>query len=323
MFKKAERKQAKLKLAITGPSGSGKTYSALRMAKGLGEKVALIDTERGSASLYSSDFNFDAMELVPPYTTLKYNLAIDAAVKAGYQVLVIDSITHEWAGEGGLLEKKEALDKAGKGNSYTNWATITKEHESFKAKILNSEIHIICTMRSKQEYALAQGDNNKTTVQKLGMAPVQRDGAEYEFTTVFDVGMNHFCTVSKDRTKLFDGQVFMITEETGEALKTWLEQGKPIQVEKPATPPPANAQPAIKSIVSPKELNELVRFAKSKNFDQDFIKKFIITQYGISTLANLNQLQFEELKMFFEENDANDQDFNETPKFDSNEEVPF
>ncbi len=194
-FKKAERTQATLKIALTGPSGSGKTFSGLILAAALGKKIAVVDTENKSASLYAdmdkgplAGIVFDVLDLEPPYTIVKYAEAIEAAEKAGYDVLLIDSISHAWAGEGGLLDKKAALDQRG-GNSYTNWATITPEQERFKARILQAGIHVICTMRSKQDYVLEQNDKGKSVPKKVGLAPIQRDGMEYEFTTVFDIAM--------------------------------------------------------------------------------------------------------------------------------------
>jgi len=224
-FKKAERTQVKLKLALTGPSGSGKTYSALLLATGMGKRVALIDTENQSAALYSDLTPFDILPLEPPYTIQKYLAGIAASESLKYDVLIIDSISHAWAGDGGLLSKKEALDSRG-GNSYTNWAGISKEHEVFKAALLAANIHIICTMRSKQDYVLEINDKGKQAPKKIGLAPIQRDGMEYEFTTVFDIAMDHKAIASKDRTGLFDGLIFKICEDTGKILLTWLSTAK-------------------------------------------------------------------------------------------------
>ena len=141
-FQKAVKKNVFLKLAVTGPSGSGKTFSALAIAEGIGKKIALIDTERGSASLYSQQFNFDTAVIAPPFTVDKYLAGLKMAMDSGYDLLIFDSISHVWAGEGGLLEEKDLIDKSGKGNSYTNWATITKKHEQFKSAILQAPIHI-------------------------------------------------------------------------------------------------------------------------------------------------------------------------------------
>jgi hypothetical protein len=252
-FTKATRRQVHPKLALTGPSGSGKTFSGLLLASGMGKKIAVIDTENGSASLYADmdkgplkGVGFDVLEIAPPYTIDKYAQAIEAAQTKGYDVLFVDGISPAWAGEGGLLSKKEALDQRG-GNSYTNWAGITKEHEVFKAKILNADIILICSMRSKQDYILETNDKGKQAPKKVGMAPIQRDGIEYEFTVVFDLAMDHNAAASKDRTSMFDGQIFKITKKTGEQIMTWLKGAKPIEkaeAPKPAAKPSPSPEPA-------------------------------------------------------------------------------
>lgn len=218
-FQKAQRKQAKLRLGITGPSGAGKTFTALEIATGMGGLVGVIDTENDSASLYADRFDFVVSSLQPPYTVNSFLEAIKQAYEAGVKNLVIDSISHEWAGEGGLLEKVDQIAKTSKsGNSYMAWADGTKEHERFKAALLNCPMHLICTMRSKQEYILEENAGGKKAPKKVGMAPIQREGMEYEFTTVFDLSLNHSATVSKDRTGLFDGQIFVPSRKTGKQL---------------------------------------------------------------------------------------------------------
>lgn len=224
-FKKAERRQAKLKIALTGPSGAGKTFSALCLAQGIGKKVAVIDTENGSASLYADRFEFDTLVIKPPYTIPKYVDAIKSAQDASYEVIVVDSLSHAWAGDGGLLSKKEALDARG-GNSFANWGGITKEHEQFKGLLLNCNAHLVCTMRSKQDYILEMNEKGKSSPRKVGLAPIQRDGMEYEFTTVFDLAMDHNAQASKDRTGIFDGQIFKPSKETGEIFMKWLSDAK-------------------------------------------------------------------------------------------------
>ncbi len=224
-FKKAERTQASLKIAITGPSGSGKTYSALSLASGISDKIAMIDTENHSASLYADKFEFDLLELNPPYSTEKYIEAIRLAEKSGYEVIIIDSISHQWSGEGGILSQKEQLDARG-GNSFTNWAKLTPLHEKFKSSILQSKCHMICTMRSKQEFSISSKDGGKNKVDKLGLAPIQRDGFEYEFTIVFDLSMNHTAEASKDRTGIFDKKIFTPGDETGLLLMDWISSAK-------------------------------------------------------------------------------------------------
>ncbi|QZP24526.1 ATP-binding protein [Pseudomonas mosselii] len=223
MFKKAERKQAKLRLALAGPSGSGKTMSALLMAKGLGGRIAVIDTEHGSASLYADIADFDVLELHAPYSPERYAEAITAAEQAGYSVLIIDSYSHEWTGSGGCLESNEKLaHQKFKGNTWAAWNETTPRHRKLTDKILTSPLHIICTMRSKTE--TVQGEGKK--VIKLGMKSEQRDGTDYEFTVVLDITHDgHAAIASKDRTKLFDHPE-VISEDTGHRLLAWLNDGK-------------------------------------------------------------------------------------------------
>lgn len=235
-FKRAERRQTKLKIALTGPSGAGKTFSALTLATGIGKRVAVADTENGSASLYADRFQFDTLEIRPPYTIAKYIEAIRSAQAEGYDVLIIDSISQAWAGEGGLLAKKEALDARG-GNSYVNWAKITPEQEQFKSVLLNAGLHLICTMRSKQDYVLEVNEKGKQAPRKVGLAPIQRDGMEYEFTTVFDIAMDHHAQASKDRTSLFDGQLLKLTADTGKQFMAWLLEGKDVPAPAPMAEP--------------------------------------------------------------------------------------
>jgi hypothetical protein len=257
-FRKAERRQVRLKIALTGPSGSGKTFSSLLIAAAIGKRIAVIDTENKSASLYAdiesgplAGIVFDILEIDPPYTIQKYLDGIATAEKDGYDVLILDSISHAWAGEGGLLDKKTALDARPHSNQYTNWGPITKEHEQFRARLLQSDIHIIATMRSKQDYIL-EDTGGKKVPRKVGMAPIQRDGMEYEFTTVLDLAMDHNAMSSKDRTGLFDGQIFRPTIETGKLFMIWLNTGKPI--EKPAVKPDS----AIPETAKPSQLNDIL-----------------------------------------------------------------
>lgn len=222
---KAQRKSIKVKLALTGPTGSGKTLSGLLLAKGLGDKIGVIDTENGSASLYSDRIDFDVCNITPPFTTEKYIEALEYFVKEKYDVVLMDSITHSWSGKGGLLDQKQQLDQRG-GSGFNNWARITSKHEAFKSAIMQSNIHVVATMRSKMEYAQVQGDNGKTQIKKLGLAPEQRDGIEYDFSVVFDIAMNHEAEASKDRTGIFGDSIFRINEEVGHKIKDWLSTAK-------------------------------------------------------------------------------------------------
>jgi len=224
VFQKAERRKAKLRLALCGPSGSGKTYSALKIAKGMGGKIALIDTENGSGQLYCDIADYDVAEIAPPFSVEKYIGAIKAAEEAGYDVLIIDSLSHAWSKAGGILD--EVNKRAGK-NAFTNgWRDATQLHDKFIDAILQSPIHIIVTMRAKTAYEMEKDDKGKVIPVKKGMEPVQRSGLEYEFTVVLDMdNERHTATSGKDRTRLYDGKCFVPDENTGAELMQWLGQG--------------------------------------------------------------------------------------------------
>lgn len=223
-IRKAERKKAKLRLGIAAPSGAGKTYSALLLAFGIGGKVGLIDTEHGSGDLYAHLGDYDVIGIEAPYTVAKYTAAIKAFEAAGYNTIIIDSLSHAWAGDGGLLDKQGKMADRGT-NSFAAWRTIAPEHNALVDAMLQSPAHIIATMRAKQEYVLETNDKGKQQPKKVGMAPVQREGMEYEFTVMLDVDMHHIASASKDRTSLFDGRFFKIGLETGKELLEWLETG--------------------------------------------------------------------------------------------------
>ncbi len=218
-FQKAVRKRAKVRLALAGPSGAGKTYSALLLAKGLGGRIALIDTERGSASLYSHLVDFDTLELNPPFTPERFIAALKAAADAGYDICVIDSITHEWDGAGGCLEANEELAQAKfKGNTWAAWNETTPRHRAFLDAMLQSPLHVVATIRSKTETIQTDGK-----VKKLGMKAVQREGIEFEFAVLFDLEHErHWALASKDRTGLFP-EPHVIGTETGARIAAWLE----------------------------------------------------------------------------------------------------
>lgn len=223
-IRKAERKKAKLRLGLAAPSGAGKTYSALLLAFGLGGKIGLIDTEHGSGDLYAHLGDYDIIPIEAPYTVAKYLEAVKAFEAEGYNVVIIDSLSHAWAGDGGLLDKQGKIADRGV-NSFAAWRTITPEHNQLVDAMLQSPCHIIATMRAKQDYVLETNDKGKQQPKKVGLAPVQREGMEYEFTVMLDVDMQHIASTSKDRTSLFDGTYFKITKETGEKLLAWLETG--------------------------------------------------------------------------------------------------
>ena len=226
-FKKATKAAAKLRLGLIGPAGSGKTMTALRIAAGLGGPVAVIDTERGSASLYAGErgLDFDVIEL-DTYGVERFIDAIKAAADGGYATLVIDSLSHAWSGKGGILE---FVDNAGKrnqgGGNFGAWRDATPRHNSLVDAILGAPLHVICTLRSKVEYVVEKVDG-RNTVRKVGLQPVQRDGLEYEFTVVGDVTQDHDLVVTKTRAAfLKDAVIREAGEDLGRQLAAWLSDG--------------------------------------------------------------------------------------------------
>lgn len=240
-FKRATKATSKLRLGLVGPAGSGKTMTALRIAKGLGGRVAVVDTERGSASLYSGErgMSFDVMELAS-YEVERFVEAIKDAVDGGYATLVIDSLSHAWAGKGGILE---FVDNAGKrnqgGGNFGAWRDATPRHNSLVDAILGAPLHIICTLRSKVEYVV-ENVGGRNQVRKVGLQPVQRDGLEYEFTVVGDVTQDHDLVITKTRAAfLKDAVVREAGEDLGRQLSDWLNTGSsgPAPVVSVATSP--------------------------------------------------------------------------------------
>jgi hypothetical protein len=225
------------------------------LAKGIGGSIAVLDTERDSASLYASSVSlpdgrvvqppeFDALSMSSPYTPERYIEAIRAAEAAGYTTLVIDSITHEWSGVGGCLELVDEIARARyRGNSWSAWNDVTPRHRALLDAILQSGLHMIVTIRSKTETAQQEGQNGKKSVVKLGLKAEQRDGFEYEMTSVLDLTHDgHYAAATKDRTGLLMGRdPFVITEATGRQLLEWLESGE----DSVPTPPAGMPETAV------------------------------------------------------------------------------
>jgi hypothetical protein len=241
---KAVKAQVKLKIGLSGPSGSGKTDGALSLATNFGSaadptkkpRILVIDTENRSSALYADRYDFDIIPLKAPYTPERYKRAMQKAIDGNYDWLIVDTISHEWDAEGGILRKKDRLDLAPGSNSYTNWAKLTPDHEAFIEFIKQIPVHTICTMRSKQAYVLETNDKGRQVPRKIGMAPVQRDGVEYEYALIFDLDMSHRGVPSKNRTTLFaDDPVDLRDIQMAQELRRWLESGAP-EVAKEWTP---------------------------------------------------------------------------------------
>lgn len=246
-LKKAARKQVKLRLNISAPSGAGKTMSALLMAKGLvgdWSKIAVIDTENGSSSLYSHLGDFNVIDMQAPFTPEKYTQALNACVNGGMECIIIDSSSHEW---NCLLEENELLAQSMfRGNTWSAWSKTTPRHDKFVNSVLHCQAHVITCTRSKMETVMGEGKK----VHKVGMKDVQREGWEYELTVSLNIDRDtHLAIPSKDRTNLFEGkQPFLITEETGKLIKDWCDTG--VTVVDPS-------QYALQVILSCKTIDEL------------------------------------------------------------------
>jgi hypothetical protein len=241
-FQKAVKTESKMRVAIMGPSGAGKTYTALNIAKHMpNARIALVDTEHGSASKYADIFDFDVMELQPPYHPDRFGEAIRDAAQAGYTVIILDSLTHAWSGTGGMLDLVDQIGKRIGGNSFAAWKDATPIQNRLIESIVGAPIHVIATMRSKQDYAQEKDDRGKTVVRKVGMAAQQREGFEYEFDVVIDLDIDHNGIITKSRAPvLADKVIAKPGREVADMLTDWLKGASAptngqVQDDKPAT----------------------------------------------------------------------------------------
>ena len=222
LLRKAERKKAKIRAAVQGPSGSGKTYSSILLAQGLADdktSICIIDTEFGSSDLYTDLGEYSVINLKPPFTPESYMEAITLAEDSSMEVIIIDSVSHCWQY---LVEFHSSMQ----GNSFTNWAKIKPRVQALTNRILSSSSHIISTFRTKQDYVLNKKSDGKLVPEKVGMKSISHEGADYDYTVVFDIDIKHFANSSKDRTGLFkDQKDFIITPSTGKKIKEWCNKG--------------------------------------------------------------------------------------------------
>jgi len=233
-FQKVQRKSAKMRVALAGPSGSGKTLSSLYLAYGVTQdwgKIALIDSEHGRARFYADRLDLETgeflyQELTPPFTAERYiAIAKEAQQAVGSDgVVIIDSFSHAWEGEGGVLDYKETVEQQVGKNSFSAWSDAGKKQNLLINTILSLDCHVITTLRTKTAYTMEQNERGKTVPVKLGLAPVQRENTEYEFDIVLNIARNHVATAGKDTTFL-DTWSGVITPELGKSLKEWLSDG--------------------------------------------------------------------------------------------------
>ncbi|QCD61114.1 AAA family ATPase [Tenacibaculum maritimum] len=269
-LRKSERKRAKIKMALQGSAGSGKTMSSILLSKGLTnnnlEKVAIIDSEHGSSDLYSNLGNYNVLNLKAPFTPEKYIKAIDICLDAGMECIVIDSLSHTW---------DELLDYHSKlpGNSFSNWSKITPRLNALINKILQSDVHFIVTMRTKQDYVLNQKDG-KYIPEKVGLKSIMRDGVDFEFTIVLDIDSKNYAVSSKDRTNLFSGKSeFKITEKTGRHILDWCNE-------------PINNKPVSDKIQECLSVSQLMKLYKeSPQFQHSHKEQFMSKKQQLENLV--------------------------------------
>lgn len=324
--RKAQRKQVKPRVGLCGPSGSGKTYSSLRMAYGwTGDwsKICLIDTEGGRGELYADTTirgihigEYDYIRLDPPFTPRRYLEAIKAAESdPNIEVIIIDSLSHAWAGTGGMLEMKDNYAKNSKENSFTAWRQVTPEHNLLVDTVLRSRCVMFITVRSKTEYVI-EDVNGKKVPKKIGLAPVFRDGVEYEMTVFMEVFQEHYASASKDNTGVFEGPPYIPTEEHGQRLLEWMMSGNVAPLapasasqSKPKEDPSTNPQTSTSGNDQNPDFDvekarrtffaAMGKVGETVGVDKDFAvqtaKELVYAALNIESMSNLNTKQWASL----------------------------
>jgi AAA domain len=286
-FQKATRTQAKARIALAGPSGSGKTYTALLVAQALGPRIAVIDTERGSSSKYAGEAGlpeFDVVEL-ESFSPERYIEALQVAEAAGYDVLIIDSLSHAWVGKEGVLEQVDlARARSKTGNPFTDgWRYASPLHNRLVDTMLQSKLDLIVTMRSKTKYVLEE-HNGRQVPKQVGMELVQRDGIEYEWDIVGELDKENTLVITKSRCKALSGKRFAQPgAELGQAIKAWLNAG---------APPVEEYRPTY-------TLKELFALVKAAGFGEAELRQQQLQRWGIRKFKDLSDEQIDTLYEFF------------------------
>ncbi|NPC94812.1 AAA family ATPase [Bacillus sp. WMMC1349] len=299
----AQREKEKAIVGFIGPSGSGKTAGALLVAYGMmreaypeasdkevWSKVGVVDTEHRRAKLYANlQFedvrigSFKHIDFTPPYTTERYQMAVEAIKNAGAEVVVIDSLSHNWQGEGGIVETHGSMS----GNSFQNWGKLAPETTKLIKTLTQNDVHILATLRTKTEYVVEPDHNGKMAPRKVGTKPVQKDEMEYEFMLNFNIDVDHMAATSKDNTRMFEGSSIKINPEVGRKLYQWLELGIDVKAEEEAER--TRLIDEIKTIVAGSEqaaqMIEEFQIKADKKLDQWTIK---LAKAAIDRLQGLN-----------------------------------
>ncbi len=284
MFKRATKTRIRLRLALCGPSGAGKTMSSLAIASNLGQRIAVLDTERGSASRYADLFEFDVLELESFHPT-KYISAIKAAESAGYDVLIIDSLSHAWIGKDGALDLVERAR-----NSFAAWKDVRPLERALIDAMLGCKCHLIATMRTKTEWVIEQNDKGKAEPRKVGTAPLQTSGIEYEFDVAGELNLQNTLTITKSRCPALSGQMFVQPgKQIADALKQWLDSGVPAQAVNPISQLNEVSFDGRNKIESPSEQSE----KPADNPNRDLLKRVgQITGHTSKQIAEILETHF-------------------------------
>lgn len=291
-FKTATKKQLKLRMGIVAPAGAGKTYTALAIARGLvgpEGRIALIDTEHRSAEKYADLFAFDVDYIADNCAPARYVEKIKDAAKAGYDCLIIDSLTHAWAGPGGALEMVDNAARMAKGNSYVAWRNVTPEHNRLVAAMLSSPMHLIATLRAKTEYVL-ETVGGKQVPRKVGMAPIQREGMDYEFDVVADMDHDHALMITKTRCAAVDGKTWIKPGADGElvtSLRGWLDDGAPAETEPEVPAEPNAGEKSLDDAAARKNMiREISSAKKTLGWDKEQMDGFVKATIGAGKTCN-------------------------------------
>jgi hypothetical protein len=301
---KARREKMKAVIGFIGCSGSGKTAGALLTASGMmqeaypalpqeerWEKIGVIDTEHGRSKLYANtDFDgewigeFLHIDFDPPYTTERYDMAVRAMKEAGCEIIIIDSLSHNWQGEGGIVETHGKMS----GNSFQNWGKLASETTSLVKTLTRNDVHIFCTLRTKTEYVVEPNAEGKAAPRKIGTKPVQKDEMEYEFMVNFNISIDHAAETSKDNTRIFEGNEFKLNADVGRKLYKWLELGVDVKAEEEAKRTSLIEQ--VKQLASTdseaaKKVEEF-EFKANMKLDEFTIR---LAQVALDRLQNLNK----------------------------------
>ena len=263
-FVPAIKQESKLRMAIAGPAGSGKTYTGLSIAQSLanGGKIAVLDTEHGSASKYADLFAFDVQEMDAPFHPDRFAAAIREAQQAGYKVVVLDSLSHAWNGTGGLLEIVDQIAaRSNSRNTFAAWKEGTPIQNRFIETMLQADIHIIATMRQKQDYVLEADERCKQKPVKVGLAAVQREGFEYEFDVVMNMDIDNMGVIVKTRCPELQGGVYRKPgKDVAGVLANWLVGAPRVEMTDPFSDKAVNYA-AKQWNISPKEAREAIQHA--------------------------------------------------------------